>query len=107
MAKKPHDVKVVVRDPSSRQQLVQFLLLLSLPALIYTSHGMDFDGFGCMCRSHELFDVNLEFDFGRTTCTCMQLEVFAQERQRRQTVTTSFLSNEEVIIAFTFAAPPP
>lgn len=51
-------------------------------------------------------DLNLEFDLGRTTC--MQLEVFAQERQRRQTVTSSFCRTRKLgIIAFAFAAPPP
>lgn len=41
-------------------------------------------------------DLNLEFDLGRTTC--MQLEVFAQERQRRQTVTSSFCRTRKLLL---------
>lgn len=63
MAKTSHDVKVpgCERPISLRQQLVQFLFLLSLPPLIYTFHGVDFDGSGGICRSE--FRVRLRQNY--------------------------------------------
>lgn len=54
-------------------------------------------------------DLNLEFDLGRTTY--MQLEVWRSGVRTRTPKTANgalvVRSNEKVIIAFAFAAPPP
>lgn len=91
MAKTSHDVKVVVRDPSLRGSSWFISCFCYHCHRLYT-HFTEWT----LMASVVYVDLNLEFDLGRTTC--MQHEVFAQERQRRQTVTSSFCRTRKLLL---------
>lgn len=91
MAKTSHDVKVVVRDPSLRGSSWFISCFCYHCHRLYT-HSTEWT----LMASVVYVDLNLEFDLGRTTC--MQHEVFAQERQRRQTVTSSFCRTKKLLL---------